>query len=121
MLKNYKGGEMPKRIIKVLTVDQKTEPSFLTNLFYGSSEKEYDLILFLPKEEKDYLEIFLLKKNTISPVTCEELFNIVIKRDEEGYFSNFDIPQMKEEMFYQILNQEFELKVSFLSKISEKI
>jgi hypothetical protein len=110
--------KMEKEIIKILTVGKKPESFSLLDLFDEATDKGYDLMIFLPDEEKNYLEIFLLHYDNISYKTCEKLFKVTIKKDDQGrYFSNFEIPEMEEEEFYQILKGKYQVEIKYLSKI----
>ena len=107
---------MSKKIIKILTIDKKTNSISSLVLFDIATEKKCDLIVFHPNEKKNCLEIILINYNKISHNYFEEKFQITIKKDDEGYFSNFEIPKITKEEFYQTLNEDFEIEVDFLSQ-----
>ena len=108
---------MEKKIIKILTVSQKTESFSLLALQDEAIEKRYDLIVFLPNKEKNCLEIILLNHMRIPHRYFEETFQITIRRDGEGYFNNFKINEIEELEFYQILKKEFQIEIRSLSQI----
>ena len=108
---------MEKKIIKILTISKKPKSFYsLLTLFEKASEKKYDLIVYFSNEKKDYLEINLLRYDHISHRDFEEIFGIIIKRDEEGYFDSFDILKTEKE-FYQILKEKFQIEIRSLSEI----
>jgi hypothetical protein len=108
---------MEKKIIKILTIGKNPKSLSSLVLFDIATEKKYDLIIFLPDDEKDYLEIILINPNNISYSYFEEKFHITIKRDEEGYYSNFKISNIEKLKFYQILKENFEIERKNLSQI----
>ena len=78
------------------------------------------VVIFPFREDKPYTEVVVLKISIKSSFEWGELFQISVDGDEDDPFFSFELEGIEEEVFYEILSQEFEVESSNLTTV-EKI
>ena len=113
---------MEKTKVKVLVVDRalKEGEHAVKNIFFPYKVKDYDIVIFPFREDKPYTEVVVLKISIKSSFEWGELFQISVDGDEDDPFFSFELEGIEEEVFYEILSQEFEVESSNLTTV-EKI
>ena len=117
----YRRCEMntDKKELKILVINRAwKEGEKPVPIFKKYRAEGYDVIIFPFTEDKRRTEVifFDLHKHLLP---FEELFNINIEYDMDGGdpFYDFDLAEISEEVFYDILDQEFEVSSFSLTDI----
>jgi hypothetical protein len=113
---------MNKEPLKILVIDrpwregEKPCPVFIK---YG--DKGYDVIIFPFTETKRKTEVIFFSHYKHHSI-FEELFCIRIPYDMDGGdpFYDFDLEDIEEQTFYDILDQKFEVSTSKLTEVERR-
>ena len=113
---------MNRSKLTVLQIDRKLKEGeeAVRDIFYPYKEK-YDLIMFPPKDDDPECRIQIVFDFFRLLKTLEVLFSIRIDydgNDPEDFF-DFDLTEITEEAFYDVLNQEFDVTTINLSEIKK--
>lgn len=112
---------MEKTKLKILVINrslEKEEKPFL--LFKKYRQEGYDVIIFPFTEKKKLTEVIFFNYSHLSDF--EELFCITIEYDLDGDEScfDFDLKEIDEQSFYDVLDQRFEIHTVNLTDIEKK-
>lgn len=112
---------MNKDKLKVLVINRTTKENenIVKDVFnvYGW---DYDLILFPPKEESGECLIQLVSFQSKLRSDFSEIFNQRIDYEyEDDDFYDFDLEEIKLDVFYDMLSQRFEVETFDLTSIEK--
>lgn len=111
-----------KNQLTILLIDcrLKENEEAVRDIFYVYKEK-YSLIIFPPKEDDPECRIQIVFDDFSFLKKLEDLFSIRIEYDgnDPEEFFDFDLTEITEEAFYDVLSQEFEVTTFNLSEIKK--
>lgn len=108
--------------LKILVIDrQLREDEKPVPMFEKYERKGFNVIIFPFKEDKRRTEVIFFNFRNLS--IFEQLFNIRIEYDMDGGdpFYDFDLEEIDEQTFYDILDQKFEVSTSNLTDVEKSI
>lgn len=107
---------MNKQAIKILSVNRNLKPKEQPiDLFEKYNIKGYHVMIFPIGGSERTVEVVFFDEENI-PV-MEELFSIKIPHSEDDFFYEFEINDIDEQGFYDVLNQKFEISTYKLTDI----
>ncbi len=109
---------MSKNTLTILLVNRalKVGETAVKDIFQ-KYEWKYDLIMFPPKDDDPGCRIQIVSYQWNLIRNLEELLNIRIAYDEDRDFYDFDLTEIQEEVFYEMLSQQYEVKPIDLTSI----
>jgi hypothetical protein len=111
---------MNKQPIKVLSVDRNLKPKEQPiDLFERYNIKGYNVMIFPIKKSERTVEVVFFDEENI-PV-MEELFSIKIPSSEDNFFYEFEINDIDEQGFYDVLDKKFEISTYKLTDIEKPV
>jgi hypothetical protein len=127
MLNNLNQNKMSteKSKLAILVIDRSwkegEKPVSMFEKYQKNNEKGYDVIIFPFTETKRRTEVIFFSYYNHLKV-FQNLFNINIDYDLDGGdpFYDFDLPEIDEQAFYDILGQEFEVITSNLTDVEKQ-
>lgn len=111
---------MEKRKLKILEVNRplKSKEHSVRDIFNVYSKKGYDIIIFPWKKDKPRVEAVVFNHSIFREL--RELFYLPYWEEEDKMFYDFDLEDVDEETFYDILDRNYEIEVFYLTEIEEK-
>ena len=114
---------MAKPKLKILVVNRplRIEEHPVNDIFLIYKQKNYDIVLFPPKETKKRTELIVLNTELMDPIHWAELLGVAMNDNEEELpFYDFDLENVEEQTTYDILDQKFEVITTNLTTAEEQ-
>jgi hypothetical protein len=114
-------ARLDKEDLKILVIDRSwKEGEKPVPFFEKAYVEEFNVVIFPLTEQKNCTEVIFFRYRYIS--WFQSLFHISIDYDMDGGdpFYDFDLEDIDEQTFYDILDQDFNVLTSKLSKVEQR-
>ena len=112
---------MEKTKLKILVVDRALEQGEhpVSDIFSVYKQRGFDMVVFPYKEDKQMTEIIILNTNLWGLYNWERLLSTKVNYDGPGFY-DCDLEGVETDVFYEILEGEFEIDVEDLTSVEKK-
>ena len=109
-----------KKDLSILLIDRakKEEENVVKDIFYKYGKK-YGLIVFPPKNDDEECRIQVVFYNHSILSSLQEIFQIFIDydMDDPADFFDFDLTEIEENVFYEMLESHYSISLHNLSEV----
>ena len=109
-----------KQILKVLEIDRSVKDGEHAVDIFKKHMYAYDLLLFPPKENDPECRIQCISARDEYQMDFQKIFSVVIESDDDAPFYDFDVTQITQDVFYDVLDILFDIELTQLTKIERK-